>query len=116
MPPRDWLFRVQDMLDSIENIHRYTTDLDSSSFKANQMVVDAVIRNLTLIGEAAGAVPPEVREEHSEVPWQKMMSMRNALVHEYFGVSLAIVWQTISNDLSPLVPKLRAILDSDGTT
>jgi len=113
MPPRDWQFRIQDMLDAIEKIREYTADLDASTFSANPMVVDAVIRNLTLLGEAACALPSHVRQAHAEIPWNKMQSMRNALVHEYFGVSITIVWQTVSSDLAPLVPQLETLLRSD---
>ena len=67
---------------------------------------DAVIRNLTIIGEAAGQVFEPFMAAHPEIPWQQMAGMRNILVHRYFGVDLGEVWQTATGDL----PGLRNVL------
>ena len=111
MPPRDWRFRISDSLDSIERIQRYSSQLDQESFRRNQLVVDAVIRNLAVIGEAARHVPEDVIARHPDLPWEDMRDMRNVVVHEYFGVSLDVIWSTIQHNLPPLVPVLRRILE-----
>jgi len=72
--------------------------------------VDAVLRNLTVIGEAARHVPDEVVATHPDLPWSEMRDMRNIVVHEYFGVDPAIIWRTIREDLPPLVPQLESLL------
>ena len=66
------------------------------------MVVDAVVRNLEIIGEAAKNVPAEVQNKLLHIPWKKLSGIRNRIVHEYFGVDLNIIWFIVENELSPL--------------
>lgn len=80
-------------------------------FVADRKTVDAVVRNLIIIGEAAVHIPEEIDRLHAEVPWPDMRAMRNFVVHEYFGVSDKILWDTIQINLSALVPLLKEILD-----
>lgn len=110
MPPRDWEFRLEDILEAIRKIERYTTGLDLDSFRADDRTRDAVIWNLILIGEASRLVPDEVAELAPNVPWAQMRGMRNVLVHEYFGVDETIVWTTATRDLPPLIDPLEMIL------
>ena len=113
MPSRDWRLRIQDILDCIEKISRYTEGMDFDNFSRDEKTVDAVVRNLEIIGEAACHVPEELCERYSSLPWSKMRGMRNILAHDYTGVSLPIVWTTIKEDLPPLVSPLQGILQSD---
>ncbi len=110
MPPRDWKFRVQDILEAIDKIHRYTQDMDYSEWQQDEKTVDAVIRNLEIIGEAASHMPVEIEELHSNVPWKEMRGIRNVLVHEYFGVDLEVVWRTIQEDLLLVKERLEGIV------
>jgi len=73
--------------------------------------VDAVVRNIEIIGEAAGYVPEGIQSRHPEIPWARRRGMRNVLIHRYHDVSLPILWQTITLNLPPLVPLLRAIIE-----
>jgi len=102
--------RIQDILDAINKILVHTADLDLGAFIGDGWTVDAVLRNLTVIGEAARHVPDEVVAAHPDLPWSEMRDMRNIVVHEYFGVDPAIIWRTIREDLPPLVPQLEALL------
>ena len=113
MPPRHWKLRIEDILVAIERIQRYTDGMDLSSFSRDDRTVDAVVRNITVIGEAAGAVPEDVRWKYPELPWEEMRGIRNVIVHEYFGVSLPILWQTVTADLPPLIPLLKKILSRE---
>lgn len=113
MPPRSWKFRVEDILESIERIIRYTSGLDAEAFAQREIVVDAVLRHFTIIGEAARHVPEHVRVAYPGLPWADMQDMRNVLVHEYFGASVQTVWDTIEHDLPPLIPELRRILQEN---
>ena len=72
--------------------------------------MDAVIRNLEIIGEAAGYIPLEIQENHPELAWLEMRGMRNIMAHEYFGVSLPIIWRAIEFDLTPLADGLTQLL------
>ena len=112
MSPRDIRLWLEDILSSIEAILLYTKGMSKAEFYTNRMAVDAVIRNFIVIGEVSAHISDEMQAKHPEVPWRDMNEMRNVLIHEYFGVSLNIVWQAIQHDLPPLVPHLRAILDN----
>ena len=87
--------------------------MDEAAFAADEKTVDAVIRNLTVIGEAARFIPANVEARYAHIPWAKMRGFRNVVVHEYFGVSTAILWQRVQANLSPLVPELRRILEDE---
>jgi uncharacterized protein with HEPN domain len=79
-------------------------------FCADEKTVDAIIRNLKIIGEAAGYVPLEIQEKYPELAWLEMRGMRNIMAHEYFGVSLLIIWRAIEFDLIPLADGLTKLL------
>ena len=111
MSPRLWRHRIQDILDAIGKIRSYVEGMDLEAFRQDSKTCDAVIRNLIVMGEAAKGVPSEVRAAHPEVPWRLMADLRNFAVHEYWGVALSTVWQTILRDLPPLVPVLKAMLE-----
>ena len=81
-----WKFRIQDILSSIEAIFEYSQGLDFGGFVPDRKTVDAVIRNLIVIGEAAARIPEIVIQDHSEIPWADMRDMRNFVVHEYFRI------------------------------
>jgi uncharacterized protein with HEPN domain len=113
MPPRDWAFRLRDILEAIEGAQSYVEGMDLEGFESNQMVVDAVLRKLTIIGEAAAGIPEDVRRELPDIPWPEIVAMRNIVVHHYFGVSLQIVWHTVNHDLGPLQNSIRSFLETD---
>ncbi|MDQ7030175.1 MAG: DUF86 domain-containing protein [Ardenticatenia bacterium] len=110
MPHRDWRLRIHDIIEAIEKILRYTEGMTFEEFARDERTVDAVIRNFTVIGEASRHIPQEIEQRYADVPWQEMRGMRHILVHEYFGVSMQILWHTIKHDLPPLLPKLRSVL------
>ena len=110
MPPRDWAFRVQDILDAIAKIQRYVSGMDLDAFENDEELMDAVIHNLTVIGEAANHIPSEIIDRHSEIPWRQMIDLRNFSVHAYWNLRPSIIWDTIQNDLPPLVEPLRRLL------
>jgi len=109
VPPRDSRLRLQDIVEAIDRIRAYTVGLTLESFEADQLIVDAVIRNFEIIGEAARHVDADTCVRCSNVPWQDMRDMRNMLLHEYFGVSSRIVWDTILRDL----PSVREALATE---
>ncbi len=114
MPRKDWRYRLEDILDAAGSIGAYVGDMTFESFCADKRTVDAVVRNLEVIGEAARHVPDEVKRRFPDVAWSDMSDMRNVLIHEYFGVDLPILWKTIRSDLPPLLPILKSILDPSG--
>ena len=102
------------MLEAIERIEEYTHGMTFAEFQGNQKTIDAVIRNVAVIGEAASRVPDDVVSQIAEIPWAEMRGMRNLLIHEYFLVSLPILWHTVVENLPPLIPLLQRILTEDG--
>ena len=106
---RDFRLYIDDILDAVEQIKIYTEGMHEKEFSSDRKTQDAVIRNLEIIGEAAGSLPQEVQSEHPEVEWRKMKDMRNILAHEYFGVNITIVWDIIQNKLSTLESACRRI-------
>lgn len=102
---------LRHILQAIERIDRYTSDLDEVAFLSSELIQDAVIRNLEVIGEAANniqRVDAAFATAHSEVPWEVMYAMRNRLSHGYDRVDFEIVFRTIQNDL----PKLHRLVQA----
>ncbi|CAA7615913.1 DUF86 domain-containing protein [Magnetospirillum sp. SS-4] len=110
---KDWRVRIEDILEAVERIRRYTAGMTEEAFIADGRTVDAVIRNLEIVGEAAKRVPAPICDRHPEIPWSRMTEMRNILVHEYHSIDPAIVFDTIRHDLPPLVGPLRSVLNGD---
>lgn len=110
MPSREWKLRIEDILWSIAKIERHTAGLDFEAFEADEKAIDAVVRNMEIIGEASRHIPKNIQKLHPHIPWDKMRDIRNVFIHEYFGVSISILWQTLKEDLPPLVPLLQEVL------
>ena len=107
MPKRDADLLVEDMLTAIARIERYIEALDRESFFKAEMTIDAVVRNLEVLGEAARQMPEPFVVQHPEVPWRVIAGLRNRIVHDYFGLDLEIIWQIITSDLLPLKAGLK---------
>jgi len=99
---RDWSFRIKDILKAIENIEKYTAKMTFAKFKKNQLVIDAVIRNFEIIGEASNHIPKSIQSAYPDIPWRQMIALRNFLVHEYFGIDFNTIWQTVHVHLPSL--------------
>ena len=110
MSPRDWRDRVRDILDAIFEIQRFVHGMDYETFKNDDKSIRAVEMNFIIIGEAANQIPEEIEERYSSIPWGLMRAMRNRIVHVYFRVDEKLMWETIQNDLPPLVPELEKLI------
>lgn len=110
MSPRNWKDRVRDILDAIAEIQKFTQGMDFESFKDDDKSVRAVEMNFIIIGEAANQIPEEIEERYTTIPWSLMRAMRNRIVHVYFRIDEKLMWDTIQNDLPPLVPELEKLL------
>lgn len=108
--PRDYRLYLDDILEAIGNVREYVTGLDYEGFARDKKTRDAVVRNLEIIGEAAGRLPESLRSASPEIEWRKIMSLRNILAHEYFGVSLPVVWDVVKNKLQPLETSCRELM------
>lgn len=110
MSPRIWQDRLRDILDAIAEIQKFTHGMEYASFRDDDKSVRAVEMNFIIIGEAANQIPNEVEEQYPEIPWHLMRAMRNRIVHAYFSVDEKLMWDTIQQDLPPLVPILKKLL------
>ncbi|WP_041279262.1 HepT-like ribonuclease domain-containing protein [Desulfobacula toluolica] len=108
MSHRSWKFRIEDIIEALDRIFHYVKDLNYDGWMKDQKTIDAVIRNLEIIGEAAANVPQEIQDLYVDIPWYQMKGMRNILIHEYFGVDNDVLWNTIKKDLPVLMEKLQA--------
>lgn len=114
MSERDYRLFLQDILDSIVKMEKYTKDIDFKGFRTNDMIMDAVIRNFEIIGEATTNIPNEIQKKYPSIPWKKMKGMRNIVIHEYFGVDYNIAWRTIKKSLPPLKVKIIRAIKKEG--
>lgn len=100
---------LEDIRECLAKILSYTKGLDEGTFIENSLVVDAVLRNIEVMGEASSKLPDSFVNAHPDVEWHKMIGMRNRLIHGYFGVSLKLVWQTIQTSMPELQEKLHRL-------
>ena len=111
MPKRDDLLLLKDISEAGKNIREYTSGISYEFFLGNKMMIDAVIRNLEIIGEAANILGREFKAEHPEVEWKEMSAFRNLLIHFYFGIDHEIVWNVIKNKIPNNVDFIDQIIE-----
>jgi uncharacterized protein with HEPN domain len=115
VPSRDWLFRIQDIVESITEIEQRTQGITFEEFAKNQTIVKAVLYDFVIIGEATRNIPNEIQSRYPLIPWRLMGGMRNVVTHEYFQVNLSRVWATIQDDLPSLVPQLQNVIETEAS-
>jgi len=114
MSRRDWALFVADMQEAIEKIASYVDAMTFTDFQSDTRTVDAVVHNLLVIGEAARCLPASIKENHPDIDWIAINGLRNRIAHEYFGLSLSVIWEIVQTDLPHLEKQLAAWLDDKG--
>ncbi len=109
MLPRDVDLRLADILKAARKILTHTAGMDADALTTDDWALDAVLHNLAVIGEAAARLPQSFTDGHSSVAWGEMRDLRNLVIHEYLGVDIDIIWNTIQEDLPELVRDLERI-------
>ena len=104
---KDFMIYVDDILNSIEKIENFCIGLDYNKFANNNLIIDAVIRNLEIIGEAVKKIPTNIKRRSDSIEWGKISGMRDFLIHRYSDIDLEIVWDAIKNKL----PKLKSVIN-----
>ena len=104
---KDNLAYIDHIQQCICKIQEYTKDLNQSDFNTAELIQDAVIRNIEIIGEATKKISPDFKARYNEVPWKEMAGMRDKLIHDYFGVDVEVVWKTIQED----IPMLKSLIE-----
>ena len=103
---------LQDILESIQQIEEYLDGVNENEFYQNSEKQDAVLRRLEIIGEAVKHISDDIRDEYDEVPWRKIAGMRDIIIHEYFGVTLSMIWVVAQRDLPDLKSKIQDIINN----
>ncbi|MDJ1174031.1 HepT-like ribonuclease domain-containing protein [Roseofilum capinflatum] len=107
---------LDDILKSINKIQRYTTQMSQDQLVADERTFDAVVHNLQIIGEATKSIPEDIRNRYTSIDWQKIIGLRNIIVHTYFSVDDEIIWDTAlcavteCSKRSPLTPLNKLVL------
>jgi uncharacterized protein with HEPN domain len=109
---RDYFDYFEDMRNSIQEIDGFIENISYAEFIEDKKTVNAVIRSLEVIGEAAKRIPDEIRIKYPNIPWKRMTGMRDKLIHEYSGVDLEIVWTVIKEELPQLKPMIKEVISS----
>ena len=110
---REWKLYVEDILESLDLVEQYVEGMDFDEFRKSRKTVDAVVRNLEIIGEASKFVPDRIKDKYRDVDWKGIVGLRNRIAHRYFDISLNVVWYIIQNELSPLNEYMRRILEEE---
>lgn len=110
---RHWRLYVRDMIEFGERVIGYAAGLDQRSFTADQIVYDATLRNIELIGEAATHIPESVRDAHPDIQWRQIVGVRNQVAHGYLGIDDDTIWSIIETSVPDLLAALRRLLDEE---
>ena len=110
---RDHILFLEDILNAIEKIERYAKGLTFEELSNNDMAVDAILRNFEIIGEAAKNVPERVRRKYPFVEWKEAIGFRNVLIHDYFGIDLEAVWDTVRKNIPSLRNNIMKVLQAE---
>ncbi len=107
---RDFRDYLEDILNAIDETAEFTQGHSFESFTQDRKTINAVVRSLEVLGEAAKRIPENLRAKAPDVPWRYMAGMRDKLIHEYFSVDIRIVWTVIKEELPPLRPSIFNLL------
>lgn len=98
---------IEDIVTAINKIEKYIFGMTKEDLLSDELIQDAVVRNLEVIGEAVKKIPEDVCSNYEYIPWRKISGLRDILIHEYFGINMNIIWDVIENKL----PQLKAVMD-----
>lgn len=112
MPSREFELRIQDILSEITVVEEIVAGLNFETFTRNRQASRAVLYSLAVIGEAVASAIADLETTDPTLPWHQIRGMRNAVIHEYFRVDLAVIWETIQSDLPILKASLKQILNN----
>ena len=107
---RDDAIRMRHMLDAAQEAISFARGPKRVDLDSNRMLVLSLVKSIEIIGEAATKISEDCRNEHPEIPWKYIVTMRNRLIHGYFDINLDIVWKTVTEELPPLAVDLQKAL------
>lgn len=101
---------IRDILVAVDDSESFVEGMTFEQFEKDKKTVHAVVRNLEIIGEAAKNIPADIRVKYGDVPWKRMIGMRDKVIHGYFGVNVKTLWTTVKDDLPPLKKLVQRML------
>ena len=110
MKKREHKDYLQDIVDAVNDAENFVKDMNFEQFAEDRKTLNAVVRSLEIIGEASKNIPTAMREKFSDIPWKRMMGMRDKVIHGYFGVDTKTLWNTVKDDLPPLKRLVQKML------
>ena len=102
---------LQDIIDAMDKAEAFIGSMDFHAFRKDDKTIFAVIRSLEIIGEAAKKIPFPIRRRYVAIPWKNLTGMRDKLIHDYSGISVDILWQTVKNDIPAVRPEIARVLE-----
>ena len=102
---------LQDILEAIERVEQYTRGMNLEEFSKSKITMDAVLRNLEIIGEAATQLPTDKKEKYNKVPWEDIQNFRIVAAHHYWKIDKVTIWDIIENQLNTLSQQIQEILE-----
>lgn len=100
---------LEDILESLEKIEKYSENLTRSKFKEKDIVIDAILRNIEIFGEASRKLPDNFKTQYKHIPWRKIIGLRNIILHEYSNVDLDIIWDVINKNIPKTKNQIKEI-------
>ncbi|MDI6841050.1 MAG: DUF86 domain-containing protein [bacterium] len=110
---KDNLVYLRHILDAIHRIEEYIGDVKYKNFVNNKLIQAGIIREIEIIGEATKRLMPRFKEKYPDIPWKKMAGMRDKLIHNYFGVDIDAVWDTVKKDIPALKNRLKGLIEKE---
>lgn len=110
---KDDLIRLRHMLDAAREALSFSANKTRNDLYSDRMLALSVIKSIEIIGEAASTVTKDFRFKHNEIPWASIVAMRNRLIHVYFEIDLDRVWDTITDDLPPLIAAIESVISQE---
>lgn len=104
---------LQNIIKAAEAIEKFLENIEKDEFLQNEMMQDAVIRRLTVIGEASARLSPELKKHYQKIPWKRMVGLRNIAAHVYFSLDLETIWSTATTQVEPLRKQVLEILQNE---
>jgi len=110
MSRRDIRLTLEDIIEAIDRISEYIGDYSKEEFQNDQKTIDAVVRNMEIIGEAVSNIPEKFRNKYPQIPWKKIVGVRNIVIHKYFGVDTNTLWVIVTAQLTELKSQISMII------
>jgi len=110
---KDDLIRIKHMLDAAHEARTFASGKTKDALEKDRLHTLGLVKEIEIIGEAAGKLSEETRAKYPAIPWLDIISMRNRLIHAYFDIDFEVVWDSVTKDLPPLIAELEKIIESE---